>query len=116
MLFRSSFLAAGWKFKESSFQMTAAQTSSSLMVLACSTLVIPAAYHASRLERPEDQLLTVLDKVTDLKGLLTISRGTALVSRLLARTDAGSKLIFSVFRSSCSATRRVRVKGLQLAN
>ncbi|KAJ7461587.1 Sodium/calcium exchanger protein-domain-containing protein [Mycena latifolia] len=62
-----SFLAAGTKFKESNFQVTAAQASSSLMTLACSTLVIPAAYHST---------MTASD---DQSGLLVISRGTALI-------------------------------------
>lgn len=38
-----SFAAAGLNFKESTFQMTGALASSSLMTLACITLVIPAA-------------------------------------------------------------------------
>ncbi|KAJ7154287.1 Sodium/calcium exchanger protein-domain-containing protein [Mycena filopes] len=63
-----SFLAAGFKFKESNFQVTAAQASSSLMTLACITLVIPAAYHS-----------TMLANVDDQSGLLVISRGTALL-------------------------------------
>ncbi|KAJ7024252.1 Sodium/calcium exchanger protein-domain-containing protein [Mycena alexandri] len=62
-----SFLAAGFKFKESNFQVTAAQASSSLMTLACITLVIPAAYHSTMLAS-DDQ-----------SGLLVISRGTALL-------------------------------------
>lgn len=72
-----SFIAGGFKFKESTFQATAAQTSSSLLVLTTATLIIPAAYHASRLDGPE----TILDKVGDsLSGLLVISRGTSIVS------------------------------------
>ena len=47
-----SFLAAGTRVKEATFQTTAAQTSSSMMVLACTTLIVPAAYHASRIEKP----------------------------------------------------------------
>ncbi|KAK7693990.1 hypothetical protein QCA50_003566 [Cerrena zonata] len=43
-----SFLAGGLKFPESNFQVTAAQASSSLMTLACITLVIPAAYHSAK--------------------------------------------------------------------
>jgi Ca2+:H+ antiporter len=80
-----SFLAAGYKFKESNFQVTAAQASSSLMVLGTSTLVIPAAYHASRLEKPDGMSMSadLLEgfKNKDLQGLLTLSRGTAIVSR-----------------------------------
>ncbi|KAJ6553835.1 Sodium/calcium exchanger protein-domain-containing protein [Mycena sp. CBHHK59/15] len=62
-----SFLAAGFKFKESNFQVTAAQASSSLMTLACITLVIPAAYHSTMLA------------ADDQSGLLVISRGTAML-------------------------------------
>ncbi|KAI7947898.1 hypothetical protein MJO28_009806 [Puccinia striiformis f. sp. tritici] len=46
-----SFIAAGFKFKESRFQATAAQASASLMLLACIALVIPAAYFSSSLEK-----------------------------------------------------------------
>ncbi|KAJ7119907.1 Sodium/calcium exchanger protein-domain-containing protein, partial [Mycena crocata] len=63
-----SFLAAGFKFKESDFQVTAAQALlTQLMTLACITLVIPAAYHSTMM--PSD----------DQPGLLVISRGTALL-------------------------------------
>lgn len=72
-----SFLAAGWKFKESSFQMTAAQASSSLLVLATSTLVIPAAFHASRMELLSGG--TILDPTSDLDALLTLSHGTSII-------------------------------------
>ncbi|KDE04303.1 Ca2+:H+ antiporter [Microbotryum lychnidis-dioicae p1A1 Lamole] len=78
-----SFLAAGYKFKESNFQVTAAQASSSLMVLGTTTLVIPAAYHVSRKEANGDSFTTLLtavgDKTKDFDGLLTISRGTAII-------------------------------------
>jgi len=60
-----SFLAAGFKRQESHFGVTAAQASSSLMTLACITLVIPAAYYSTQSD--------------DSVGLLIISRGTALV-------------------------------------
>ncbi|KAG8885704.1 hypothetical protein FRB97_000147 [Tulasnella sp. 331] len=43
-----SFFAGGLRYQESHFQQTAAQTSSSLMTLACLTLVIPAAYHTAK--------------------------------------------------------------------
>jgi Ca2+:H+ antiporter len=76
-----SFLAAGTVVNESTFQATAAQASSSLMVLACSTLVIPAAYHATRLH-PGDTVITLLQKTDDTKDLLLISRGTSIVSLL----------------------------------
>lgn len=50
------------------------------MILACSTLVIPAAYHASRLEPVTDGLTGSQSRERDsLAGLLTISRGTAIV-------------------------------------
>ncbi|GAA5829595.1 hypothetical protein JCM11251_000213 [Rhodosporidiobolus azoricus] len=81
-----SFLAGGIKFKEQTFQMTAAQASSSLMVLAVATLVIPAAYHgnnvAGGLGGASDGLLGTLEnmgKNADLDGLLKLSRGTAIV-------------------------------------
>ncbi|KAL8284237.1 hypothetical protein RQP46_004986 [Phenoliferia psychrophenolica] len=73
------FIAGGIKFKESTFQQTAAQASSSLMILACSTLIIPAAYHASRLEKPVNDLFASAAEKSDLQGLLTISRGTAII-------------------------------------
>lgn len=76
-----SFIAGGMKFKESTFQATAAQTSSSLLVLTTATLIIPAAYHSSRLEVEGTYILGLLDKASeDLKGLLVISRGTSIVS------------------------------------
>ncbi|KAF9532141.1 calcium/proton exchanger [Crepidotus variabilis] len=62
-----SFLAAGYERKESKFQVTAAQTSSSLMTLACITLVIPAAYQSSQ-SSPASEA-----------GLLLISRGTSIL-------------------------------------
>lgn len=42
-----SFAAGGYVFKESTFQTTAAQTSSGVLTLACAALVIPAAYHST---------------------------------------------------------------------
>ncbi|GAA5871639.1 hypothetical protein JCM8547_007105 [Rhodosporidiobolus lusitaniae] len=78
-----SFLAGGIKFKEQQFQQTAAQASSSLMVLAVGTLVIPAAYHASKIDgnTPDNGLgvLEQLGKSSDLDGLLKLSRGTAVI-------------------------------------
>jgi len=82
-----SFLAGGLKFKEQKFQMTAAQASSSLMVLGCSTLIIPAAFHASQLDgslnRDDGSGFTILDELAkkskDLQQLLTLSRGTAII-------------------------------------
>ena len=67
-----SFLAAGFKRDESIFQATAAQTSSSLMTLACITLVIPAAYNfTAEMKAPE--------AFSSEEGLLIISRGTAII-------------------------------------
>ncbi|KAJ3980133.1 Sodium/calcium exchanger protein-domain-containing protein [Lentinula detonsa] len=97
-----SFLAAGIKFQESNFQVTAAQASSSLMTLACITLIIPAAYNSvkspvgSLLASPlstdssvignifsesiflTPYVLTVADPER-WNGLLIISRGTAIL-------------------------------------
>ncbi|KAF8965287.1 Sodium/calcium exchanger protein-domain-containing protein [Flammula alnicola] len=67
-----SFLAAGYERNESLFQVTAAQASSSLMTLACITLVIPAAYQS-----------TLDADKSNTKGLLIISRGTAIVLLLV---------------------------------
>ncbi|KAJ7940190.1 Sodium/calcium exchanger protein-domain-containing protein [Mycena leptocephala] len=78
-----SFLAAGFKFKESNFQVTAAQASSSLMTLACITLVIPAAYHSTMLAsdgaKNKLPVLSSTEADIDQGGLLVISRGTALL-------------------------------------
>lgn len=97
-----AFLAAGFYFKESNFQVTAAQTSGSLMVLACATLIIPAAYHAGQVSNGglpsiagagTGSLQTLISGAfeaaqndpsegmpKDIAQLLTISRGTAIVS------------------------------------
>ncbi|KAK7019495.1 vacuolar calcium ion transporter [Favolaschia claudopus] len=76
-----SFLAAGFKFQESNFQVTAAQASSSLMTLACITLIIPAAYHTTILPKDaQDRLSSFLAGESEIdSGLLVISRGTALL-------------------------------------
>ncbi|KAJ7073970.1 Sodium/calcium exchanger protein-domain-containing protein [Mycena amicta] len=76
-----SFLAAGFKFKESNFQVTAAQASSSLMTLACITLIIPAAYHTTTSTNSSNTFqwsMKSLDTFTPSPGLLVISRGTAI--------------------------------------
>ncbi|EIN07147.1 calcium/proton exchanger [Punctularia strigosozonata HHB-11173 SS5] len=73
-----SFFAGGLKYSESNFQVTAAQASASLMTLACITLVIPAAYHMSK--PAEDNITNVLASE---RGLLIISRGTALLLLLI---------------------------------
>ncbi|TRM58585.1 Sodium/calcium exchanger protein-domain-containing protein [Schizophyllum amplum] len=67
-----TFLAAGCKFSESNFQVTAAQASSSLMTLAGITLVIPAAYHSTK------STSSTSDSETQI-GILIISRGTAIL-------------------------------------
>ncbi|EIM89813.1 Calcium/proton exchanger [Stereum hirsutum FP-91666 SS1] len=92
-----SFFAGGLYHSENVFQVTAAQTSASLMTLACITLIIPAAYHSARVDtNPDDEysvipstnstsdMVSPMQQVHDLdkvgqKGLLTISRGTALL-------------------------------------
>ncbi|KAJ7161501.1 Sodium/calcium exchanger protein-domain-containing protein [Mycena crocata] len=78
-----SFLAAGFKFSESNFQVTAAQASSSLMTLACITLVIPAAYHSTMMasDGAKNNLAAIFSTKADVdqNGLLVISRGTALL-------------------------------------
>ncbi|KAH9001114.1 Calcium/proton exchanger [Lactarius akahatsu] len=82
-----SFLAGGIYNHESEFQVTAAQTSASLMTLACITLVIPAAYHSAKhvIAPGDGKLLAMTDPlISDLdedgqKGLLIISRGTAIL-------------------------------------
>ncbi|KAI0345273.1 Calcium/proton exchanger [Trametopsis cervina] len=85
-----SFLAGGFYQAEGEFQATAAQTSSSLMTLACITLVIPAAYHSAKshtggVEITLDALgnRQIIDG-SDLDdqwghGLRFISRGTAIL-------------------------------------
>ncbi|PLW08252.1 hypothetical protein PCASD_22127, partial [Puccinia coronata f. sp. avenae] len=101
-----SFIAAGFKSKESRFQATAAQASASLMLLACIALVIPAAYFSSFLDKINtggagaghgldpssghqhlaDGLASGLDSLHKLPskefaqhGLLVISRGTSVL-------------------------------------
>jgi len=83
-----SFLAGGIYKHESRFRVTAAQTSASLMTLACITLVIPAAYHASKhvispvkggaMATMSNVLYPDLDERSQ-RGLLIISRGTAIL-------------------------------------
>jgi len=65
-----SFIAAGFKAKESHFHAVGAQASGSLMVLACITLVIPAAYHSTQAHTGDPDAEA---------GLLVISRGTAIL-------------------------------------
>ncbi|KAL5532807.1 hypothetical protein ACEPAF_4581 [Sanghuangporus sanghuang] len=92
-----SFLAGGTRRKENKFQETGAQASASLMSLACITLVIPAAYHSSKIadDTPfghdegglnnlfgsflasDGAMMPARDPSR--KGLLAISRGTAIL-------------------------------------
>ncbi|WVO13902.1 calcium/proton exchanger [Cryptococcus depauperatus] len=80
-----SFFASGFFFYESTFQMTAAQASSSLMTLACITLILPAAYHLSLTEESQSTIRTLLEeRIPDssdksIHGLLILSRGTAII-------------------------------------
>ncbi|KAI0822743.1 calcium/proton exchanger [Trametes gibbosa] len=95
-----SFLAGGLTVSESNFQVTAAQASSSLMTLACITLVIPAAYHSAKahtggLEGGANvtsiaPIISQLDPKLELgldagsaHGLKIISRGTAILLLLV---------------------------------
>ncbi|KAL1409684.1 hypothetical protein Q8F55_003680 [Vanrija albida] len=78
-----SFFASGFFFYESTFQVTAAQASSSLMTLACITLILPAAYHSSTTEDNGSWLFSG-DGIPNpqdpsLRGLLTLSRGTSII-------------------------------------
>ncbi|RGB44250.1 Sodium/calcium exchanger protein [Rhizophagus diaphanus] len=68
------FVAGGFYHKVQKFNMTAAQTSSSLMALACIGLIIPAAFMSS-VEPPE-----IIETGGDHKSeLLNLSHGTAIV-------------------------------------
>jgi len=86
----SSFLAGGLTREQGEFQVTAAQTSASLMTLGCITLVIPAAYQAAKSGNlppfSDDSLARAFASTTDSKesdtsdaGLYIISRGTAML-------------------------------------
>ncbi|KAF8759788.1 Calcium proton exchanger [Rhizoctonia solani] len=84
-----SFLAGGIRFHEQNFRVTAAQTGSSLMTLACITLVIPAAYHSSQQHPSNPPVPNAISALMETdapggnershNGLLLISRGTAIV-------------------------------------
>jgi len=86
-----SFFAEGFTGRlEGTFGATAAQTSTSLMTLACLTLVVPAAYHTAKgngdAPFPDTTFLGFGDTSNppdphdgSLKGLLIISRGTAIL-------------------------------------
>nr|XP_031862781.1 calcium/proton exchanger [Kwoniella shandongensis]KAA5529853.1 calcium/proton exchanger [Kwoniella shandongensis] len=80
-----SFFASGFYFHESTFQVTAAQASSSLLTLACITLILPAAYHASETEQTAATIKSLLEdgapdpNDSSLRGLLILSRGTSII-------------------------------------
>ncbi|KAF9649010.1 calcium/proton exchanger [Thelephora ganbajun] len=80
-----SFFAGGLKYPESNFQVTAAQNATSLMTLACITLVIPAAYFMSQtVDEGGFHLFTKAVQPGAIEehyksGLLIISRGTAIL-------------------------------------
>ena len=66
------FIAGGMYYEEQTFNQTAAQTTSSLMTLACIGLIIPAAFNfAVKSKNP------VIDD--GIRELLDLSRGTAIV-------------------------------------
>ncbi|PCH37744.1 Calcium/proton exchanger [Wolfiporia cocos MD-104 SS10] len=84
-----SFLAGGL-IKDGEFNDTGAQAASSLMTLACITLVIPAAYHSALSHSDSSKLdadslyASQIDGSTGIgregeAGLRTISRGTAII-------------------------------------
>lgn len=79
-----SFFFSGFYFHESTFQATAALTSSSLMTLACINLILPAAYHASNVEGGTSFTWMMEESAPDppdaaLPGLLILSRGTSII-------------------------------------
>ncbi|KAI0761441.1 Sodium/calcium exchanger protein-domain-containing protein [Irpex lacteus] len=86
-----SFVAGGIYKKEGHFEATAAQAASSLMTLACITLVIPAAYHSAKshigIDDPIEGVYINRQEVIDgsdlpdqyNNGLRIISRGTAIL-------------------------------------
>ncbi|KAI0086217.1 Sodium/calcium exchanger protein-domain-containing protein [Irpex rosettiformis] len=88
-----SFVAGGIYYSEGRFQATAAQAASSLMTLACITLVIPAAYHSSKSHAGgiDDTTILITKQVIDgsdlpeeyNNGLRIISRGTAILLLLV---------------------------------
>ncbi|GBB83442.1 hypothetical protein RclHR1_10170004 [Rhizophagus clarus] len=68
------FVAGGYYHSEQTFNQTAAQTTSSLMTLACIGLIIPAAFNfAVKSNFP------IIDDGIPINGLLDLSRGTAIV-------------------------------------
>ncbi|KAF8891239.1 calcium/proton exchanger [Infundibulicybe gibba] len=87
----AAFLAAGMKYPQSKFVDTVAQISSSLMVLSCITMIIPAAYHNMLPHNlpphmPVDSPTTIpiIKRILGLgqneqPSLLLISRGTSIL-------------------------------------
>ncbi|KAG9287143.1 hypothetical protein G9A89_001037 [Geosiphon pyriformis] len=73
------FFFGGLKYNEQSFNQTAAQTSSSLMTLACIALIIPASFNAALEARDDDNTRTE-------EEILKLSHGTAII--LLLKTHA----------------------------
>lgn len=77
------------RFAESTFRVTAAQTMTSLMLLSCATLIIPAAYHSSyktivsvgqsAATNAVEGLVTLGKKADEERGLLLLSRGTSII-------------------------------------
>ncbi|KAF8844815.1 Calcium/proton exchanger [Paxillus ammoniavirescens] len=80
-----SFLAGGFIHKEGSFNSSGAQASASLMTLSCITLVIPAAYASTtKAGIPKSPCDVSYDAGgCPSSGLLTISRGTAILLLLV---------------------------------
>ncbi|EIW87437.1 calcium proton exchanger [Coniophora puteana RWD-64-598 SS2] len=77
-----SFLAGGLKYHECNFQAEGAQASTSLMTLACITLVVPAAYasfSANSQNAASQCNVSASIGGCPSPGLLTISRGTAVL-------------------------------------
>lgn len=93
------FAWGGYRYHEQSFNVTAAQTSASLLVLACVSLIIPAAFHSSVLQAlnsvdngivansdgsfMQTQRANLTDSYgfgsSSTSGILKLSHGTALI-------------------------------------
>ncbi|KAG8908530.1 hypothetical protein FRB99_005890 [Tulasnella sp. 403] len=126
-----SFFVGGVYFMESHFHQTAAQTSSSLMTLACLTLVIPAAYHSAKAahhqppnpvfnEAPMEILKALSGEDSSppapddgsKAGLLLISRGTSILlllvyfAYLYFQLVSHQELFKSDFDDDCSMHQR----------
>ncbi|KDN41874.1 calcium/proton exchanger [Tilletiaria anomala UBC 951] len=64
------FFAGGLRYSEQTFQVTAAQINSSLLVMAVITVLLPAGFHAT---------LGSLPDLTERADILSFSRGTAVI-------------------------------------